>query len=77
MLTLRLCRPDLRDAITDDAAAFAAKSLDNNLPAFLKLSCISHTQICRLTNITPRIFSEHLLLCWRTSGKIARCLHDA
>ncbi|MFO1461197.1 MAG: hypothetical protein U1G08_17570 [Verrucomicrobiota bacterium] len=46
------------------AAAFATESLDNNSPVFLKLAWISDSQIWRLANITPRIFSEDLLLNW-------------
>ena len=64
MLTLRLCGPSLHDLTTNATAAFATISFDNNLPVFLKLPWISHSQIWRLANITPRIFSEDLLLYW-------------
>jgi hypothetical protein len=64
MLTLRLCGPSLHDLTANVAAAFATKSFDNNFTVFLKLAWISHSQICRLANITPRILREDLLLYW-------------
>ena len=57
ILAPRLSRPHLRDMVTNDAANFAEKSFANNRSVFGKLTCLSRTQICHLTNITRRIIS--------------------